>query len=155
LETFTSFSPDKYFFRPNYLLQLPSGQELTQDQDFAINSIEKIIYKSAALQASRLESSRPSSDSSQANHDMSNYLLSFYEYCRTLYDYFRENNSKNPANASGPAAKSCFSILDFSPASLICKLLFEDSIKPQLIEPLTEKLNLNLTAIILHSSCPR
>lgn len=50
---------------------------------------------------------------------------------------------------------SCFSMLEHSPASLICKLLFEESLKPHLIESLTQKLNLNLTAILLHNSCPR
>lgn len=80
----------------------------------------------------------------------SNYLLSFYEYCNTLFEYFREKSS-----VAGSTNSSCFAILNYSPASLICKLLFEDGIKPALIESLTHKLNLNLTAIILHNSCPR
>jgi hypothetical protein len=81
----------------------------------------------------------------------SNYLLSFYEYCKTLYEYFREKSATTVTSTGS----SCFSILEYSPASLICKLLFEDAIKPLLIESLTQKLNLNLTAIILHNSCPR
>lgn len=80
----------------------------------------------------------------------SNYLLSFFEYCKTLFEYFREKS-----NSSRDQHSSCFAILNYSPASLICKLLFEDGIKPVLIESLTQKLNLNLTAIILHNSCPR
>jgi hypothetical protein len=83
----------------------------------------------------------------------SNYLLSFYEYCKTLYEYFREKSG--PATLKTVENASCFSILNYSPASLICKLLFVDGIKPVLIESLTQKLNLNLTAIILHNSCPR
>ena len=82
----------------------------------------------------------------------SNYLLSFYEYCKTLHEYFKEKTT-NTSLASD--SMNFFSILNSSPASLICKLLFDDSIKPQLLESLTQKLHLNLTAIILHNSCPR
>jgi hypothetical protein len=80
----------------------------------------------------------------------SNYLLSFYEYCKILYEYFKEKSS---SIIQVPC--SYFSILNSSPASLICKLIFEDALKPNSIEFLTQKLNLNLTAIILHNSCPR
>ncbi len=129
---------------------MSESQEILKNRDFAINSIEKIVYKSVALKSSHQRQIEPYKNIIlDPSHDISNYLLSFYEYCRTLYDYFKDNNKNIPI------VKSYFSILNFSPASLICKLLFEDSIKPELIEPLTEKLNLNLTAIILHSSCPR
>lgn len=77
-----------------------------------------------------------------------NYLLSFNEYTKKLSDYLREKNFQSNFDFK-------FYILDFSPALLICKLLFDDFLKPESIEPLTESLNLNLTAIILHNSCPR
>ena len=79
----------------------------------------------------------------------SNYLLSFYEYCKILYEYFLDKNS-----LATIVTNSYFSILGSPPAVLICKLIFQDLIKPQLIESLTKKLNLNLTAILLHNSCP-
>lgn len=104
-----------------------------------MNTIEKLIYKTVN-----------SSDYKSSKTRSSNYLLSFYEYCKTLFNYFKENNALTIGSFN-----SCFSILNSSPASLICKLLFEDLIKPNLIESLTKKLNLNLTAIILHNSCPR
>ena len=77
-----------------------------------------------------------------------NYLLSFYEYCKTMYEYFLDKNSLSIAT------NSYFSILNSPPSILICKLIFQDQIKPQLIETLTKRLNLNLTAILLHNSCP-
>ena len=43
-----------------------------------------------------------------------NYLLSFYEYAKTLYEYFREKSLGSPANSILPTA-SCFSILEPSP----------------------------------------
>lgn len=80
----------------------------------------------------------------------SNYVSLFYDYCKTLYEYFLDKES-----LSALVTNSYFSILKSSPASLICKLIFQDDLRPQLIEPLTKKLNLNLTCIILHNSCPR
>lgn len=138
-----------YFYRKiinkNNFLTSESTVENSNEKDFFINSIERLIYKtgmitddSSSLTSLKINSSRNS-----------NYLLSFYEYCNTLYEYFLEKNMQSTH------LNSCFSLLNSSPASLICKLLFEDSIKPQLIETLTQKLNLNLTAIILHHSCPR
>ena len=126
----------------------------TKEQDFAISSIEQIIYKSAVLQLSTGDQ-----QDNKSALDTSNYLLSFFEYCKTLHDYFRSNSNRarttSGPDVAAPTTASYFSILNSSPASLICKLLFEDGIKPQLIESLTQKLNLNLTAIILHNSCPR
>ena len=112
--------------------------------DLSSNSVERILQRNSSNQDSK----------------SSNYLLSFSEYCKTLYDYFKEkseheNVSSAKVNLSSSANVSYFSILSSSPASLICKLLFEDTIKPQIIESLTQKLNLNLSAIILHNSCPR
>ncbi len=121
--------------------------------DIFLNNIERYIYKSGLNMGDNLSSS---ASSLNGRNYSSNYLLSFYEYCKTLYEYFKEKSLQtfnNPSNSN--STLSFFSILNSSPASLICKLLFEDGIKPQLIESLTQKLNLNLTAIILHNSCPR
>ncbi|RNA16340.1 Zinc finger FYVE domain-containing 26 [Brachionus plicatilis] len=85
---------------------------------------------------------------SMCNDSNNNYLMSFNEYTKTLYQYLKENSVQSSLDCN-------FSILDFSPASLICKLLFDDLLRPESIEPLTQNLNLNLTAIILHNSCPR
>jgi hypothetical protein len=119
------------------------SNQITDEQ---MNTIEKIIYKT--VNDNNDNSNKQITNSNKS----SNYLLSFYEYCKTLYEYFKENSGLSSITSF---SSSCFSILNSSPASLICKLLFEDSIKPHLIESLTQKLNLNLTAIILHNSCPR
>lgn len=90
-------------------------------------------------------------DSSKYFNDTNNnynYLLLFNEYTKKLSDFVIQNSVHKNLDTH-------FSILDFSPASLICKMLFDDLSKPSSIEPLTENLNLNLTAIILHNSCPR
>ena len=86
-----------------------------------------------------------------------NYLLSFYEYCKTLYEYCKDDSVSSSSAAAMSVSPSIkyFSQLHSSPASLICKLLFEDGMRPQLVEVLTQKLNLNLTAIMLHNACPR
>ena len=127
--------------------------------DVFLSSLERYIYKHGSSMDGVGGGDNLSSSASSLNGNTmhsSNYLLSFYEYCKTLYEYFREKSlpSSSAINCNG-GATSFFSILNSSPASLICKLLFEDGIKPQLIETLTQKLHLNLTAIILHNSCPR
>ncbi|CAF1122588.1 unnamed protein product, partial [Brachionus calyciflorus] len=61
------------------------------------------------------------------NDSLNNYLLSFYEYVKTLHEYLREKSTDTFLAKS----KCIFSILDFTPASLICKLLFEDMLKPE------------------------
>jgi hypothetical protein len=127
-----------FFYDPNELTKCVLNQT-----DEEMNTIEKIIYKTV----------NDNKQITNSNNKSSNYLLSFYEYCKTLYEYFKENSGL--LSIKSFSLSSCFSILNSSPASLICKLLFEDSIKPHLIESLTQKLNLNLTAIILHNSCPR
>ena len=118
--------------------------------DIFQNSIERFIYKSGSQIHAGSDNLSSSTSSLNGKFGASNYLLSFYEYCKTLYEYFKEKSMQ----ASTMSSSSFFSILNSSPASLICKLLFEEGIKPQLIESLTQKLNLNLTAIILHNSCP-
>ena len=76
------------------------------------------------------------------------YLMSFNDYNNKLFDFLRDKSFQTNF-------KFKINILDFSPALLICKLLFDDFLDPVKIEPLTKNLNLNLTAIILHNSCPR
>jgi len=134
-----------FFYDPN---QFSNKQfSLTTSNESEMNTIEKLIYKTV----NDPKQQHTSSQQHQTNKSF-NYLLSFHEYCKTLYEYFKEHSALSSASN---LFNSCFSILNSSPASLICKLLFEDSIKPHLIESLTRKLNLNLTAIILHNSCPR
>jgi hypothetical protein len=87
-------------------------------------------------------------DKSLIENPESGYLSSFYGYCKTLFEYFL-NKQQSDDN------QSYFTLLTSSPASLICKLLFENALKPSLLEELTDKLNLNLTVILLHNSCPR
>lgn len=111
-------------------------------------STDRIPHETSSLNSLSLHATAAKLSTPPPNS--SNYLLSFFEYCKTLYEYFREKSSSHEQQHS-----SCFSILTYSPASLICKLLFQDGIKPSIIESLTQKLNLNLTAIILHNSCPR
>ena len=149
-----------YFFKPNSGLLNSHKQNYSlatslanDSNDYFSNSIERLIYKNN-MKTENISSNSITSLSSKN----SNYLLSFYEYCKTLYEYFKEKSlgsSSAPQLVNNVSNSSFFSILDSSPASLICKLLFEDSIKPQSLESLTQKLNLNLTAIILHNSCPR
>ena len=140
-----------FFYDPN---QFKQKQFSLASNESEMNTIEKLIYKTVASADSRQSTAAPHHHRSALKPNKSfNYLLSFHEYCKTLYDYFKEHSALT--SSSQLFISSCFSILDSSPASLICKLLFEDSIKPHLIESLTRKLNLNLTAIILHNSCPR
>ena len=160
-----------FFYKPNSHLLHPLMKQVSfnaninsaphnnnnndSTSEIFLNNIERYIYKSALSMGDNLSSS---ASSLNGRNYSSNYLLSFYEYCKTLYEYFKEKSLQtlnNSIPSNGNNIVSFFSILNSSPASLICKLLFEDGIKPQLIEALTQKLNLNLTAIILHNSCPR
>ena len=107
--------------------------------DLFLNSTEKQVA-AAALSNSETGNLRMPSTLKDQNEDSSaststlsstnwiagkssNYLLSFYEYCRILYEYFKEKSS---SIITVPG--TYFSILDSSPASLICKLIFEGKI---------------------------
>jgi hypothetical protein len=131
-----------FFYKPNYgvLKQQGAAQALAtghffhESYDIFLNSVEK----SALSQSVRTGSKETSNESTSAGSTSvassalfggggggksSNYLLSFYEYSKILYEYFKEKSSSIITVPS-----SYFSILDSSPASLICKLIFEGNL---------------------------
>jgi hypothetical protein len=125
-----------FFYKPNYGIvkngqaaqaALATGHFFHESYDIFLNSVEKSALSQSLKMTSKDSSTGDSNSftstsigSSNIVSKSSNYLLSFYEYSKILYEYFKEKSSSIITTPG-----SYFSILDSSPASLICKLIFE------------------------------
>lgn len=117
-----------FYYKPPSLMP-PSGDDkqplflLHDSYEVFLNSVERSIATTASQsQSGKIGDASLNSSMSVMLPKSSNYLLSFYEYCKTLSEYLKEKSST--LNKAG----SFFTILDSSPASLICKLIFEGMI---------------------------